>query len=158
MKKKFVIAGTSGRGYLSYGSPLVPNKDQKDQAEHFGFGDDSAFKEEFSAAAELVGVYDINIGRARFVGEQLGVPAFEDFDRMLEETKPDCVIVTSTDYSHAEYLSGVWMPAAMFLRKNPCVSMLSSAGRFWRRKSATTVRSVCASICATADISSKLSS
>ena len=123
MKKKFVIAGTSGRGYLSYGSPLVPNKDQKDQAEHFGFGDDSAFKEEFSAAAELVGVYDINIGRARFVGEQLGVPAFEDFDRMLEETKPDCVIVTSTDYSHAEYIiRGLDAGCNVFTEKPMCIN------------------------------------
>lgn len=104
MKKKFVIAGTSTRGFLSYGRPLVPHKEQKNTVENFGYGDDSAHKNEISAAAELVGVYDINIGRARFVGEELGVPAFEDFDRMLEETKPDCVIVTSTDYSHAEYI------------------------------------------------------
>lgn len=104
MKKKFVIAGTSNRGLNSYGRPLVPSKEQKDLGENFGYGDDSADKKEICAASELVGVYDINIGRARYVGEQLGVPAFEDFDEMLRETKPDSVIVTSVDYSHAEYI------------------------------------------------------
>ena len=104
MKKRFVIAGTSNRGMNSYGKPLVPTVKKQEMGENFGYGDDSQNKKEFCDASELVGVYDINIGRARYVANQLNTVAYEDFDTMLQESKPDCVIVTSTDYSHAEYV------------------------------------------------------
>ena len=123
MKKKFVIAGTSNRGLNSYGRPLVPSKEKKDLGDNFGYGDDSADKKEISSASELVGVYDINIGRARYVGEQLGVPAFEDFDEMLRETKPDSVIVTCTDYAHAEYIiRGLDAGCEVFTEKPMCIN------------------------------------
>jgi len=103
-KKRFVIAGTSNRGMNSYGRPLVTKREKHNLGENFGYGDDSTDKKEISEVCELAGVYDINIGRSKYVGEQLGVPAFDSFDEMLEVTKPHCVIVTSTDYSHAEYV------------------------------------------------------
>jgi len=61
--------------------------------------------------AELVGVCDINPGRvqlyvqaARDDGVEVpGYPA-EDFDRMIAEQKPDCVIVTTKDCHHDEYI------------------------------------------------------
>jgi len=61
--------------------------------------------------AELVGVCDINPGRlqlyvqaARDSGLEVpGYPA-EDFDRMIAEQKPDCVIVTTKDCHHDEYI------------------------------------------------------
>ena len=55
MKKKFVIAGTSTRGFLSYGRPLVPHKEQKKTVE-------SPVKGtvwEIFAAAAFVGVIGI---------------------------------------------------------------------------------------------------
>lgn len=51
------------------------------------------------------GVYDINPVRANLLsGECGGVPVYDDFRRMLEETKPDTVIVASTDYTHHTYI------------------------------------------------------
>jgi len=103
-KKRFAIAGASNRGMNSYGRPLVTKVETKELGDNFGYGDDSADKKEITEVCELVGVYDINIGRARYVAQQLGVDAYEDFDDMLNTAKPDCVVVTSTDYSHAEYI------------------------------------------------------
>lgn len=82
--KKYAIVGASRRALMMYGKPLV---------------------ERFRDSAELVGVFDINLARARYVAEQCGdVPVFDDFDRMIEETKPDCVIVTTVDRFHHEYI------------------------------------------------------
>jgi len=104
MKKRFVLAGASNRGMNSYGKQLTPVVEKQDLGDNFGYGEESADKNEICEAAELVGVYDINIGRAKYVASQLNTEAYEDFDVMLQEAKPDCVIVTSTDYSHAEYV------------------------------------------------------
>ncbi len=106
MKKKFALCGASNRGFNSYGRPLTTvTKADKVDGYNFGYGDDSADKKEITEVCELVAVFDINIGRASYVAGQLGeMPAYDDFDKMVEETKPDCVIVTTTDYSHAEYV------------------------------------------------------
>ncbi len=61
--------------------------------------------------AELVGLCDVNAGRlahrvdwARGAGASAPGYAAEDFDRMLIETRPDCVIVTTPDRDHAAYV------------------------------------------------------
>jgi len=123
MKKRFVIVGASNRGMNSYGSPLVETKKKVELGENFGYGDDSADKKEISEVSELVGVYDSNIGRARYVAGELGVQAYEDFDVMLQEAKPDCVIVTSTDYSHAEYvIRALDAGCEVFCEKPMCIN------------------------------------
>ena len=65
----------------------------------------------FKETAVMVGYCDNNAGRlgnavadAHARGTELkGYPA-EDFDRMLLETKPDCVIVTTRDAFHDDYI------------------------------------------------------
>ncbi len=60
---------------------------------------------------ELVGLSDLNEGRLRRALEHVrgrgcdvpGYPA-EHFDRMIAETEPDCVIVTTKDCHHDEYI------------------------------------------------------
>ena len=83
--KKYVLVGCGMRGVLSYAVPIV---------------------KEFSDVADLVGVYDPNKGRMKLVSElcEKEIPAFDDFDTMLDETKPDAVIVTPRDCDHAEYV------------------------------------------------------
>lgn len=62
--------------------------------------------------AEIVGVCDRNAGRAalavkRIAATGAGQPAAyaaEDFDRMLRETKPQFVIVTTVDATHDDYI------------------------------------------------------
>ena len=67
---------------------------------------------EYAPFAELAALCDSNAGRARLsaarAGEQSGaeppVYAAGDFDRMVAETRPDAVIVTSKDSTHDLYI------------------------------------------------------
>ncbi|HKI73787.1 MAG TPA: Gfo/Idh/MocA family oxidoreductase [Pseudomonadales bacterium] len=71
-----------------------------------------AIQREFSNCAQLTGLCDINEHRARVAADyavKLGgesVPTFaaDDFDRMVKETGPDIVIVTSVDRTHDKYI------------------------------------------------------
>jgi len=71
----------------------------------------SAIRDAFRDEAELVGMCDVNPGRMDLrndeIEESIGrVPTYaaEDFDRMVAETKPDVVIVTTRDCFHDEYI------------------------------------------------------
>ncbi|HOP56300.1 MAG TPA: Gfo/Idh/MocA family oxidoreductase, partial [bacterium] len=81
--KRYVMVGASSRGFYMYAIPIT---------------------ERFKDYAKLVGIFDINRKRAEYVSNYCGgVPVFDDFDKMLEETHPDCVIVTTIDRYHHEY-------------------------------------------------------
>lgn len=58
----------------------------------------------FAATARVVGVYDPNPARAAQVGGACSAPAFHDFDALLRETRPECVIVVTMDRYHHEYI------------------------------------------------------
>lgn len=105
MKKRYVIAGTSNRAFHSYIEPLVKDPD-------------------ISAAGEIVGLYDKNIGRAKYVASCYGgLPVYDDFDEMLRISKPDCVIVTCTDYAHATYIvKGLLAGCDVFTEKPMCIT------------------------------------
>lgn len=49
---------------------------------------------------------DIDSGKIRGWNESLGMnlPAYTDFDRMCDETKPDVVFISTIDVTHAEYV------------------------------------------------------
>ncbi len=88
--KRYVLVGTGGRSGM-FSHPLA-----------------SRFKDE----AHLVAMCDNNAGRLEYQRERLkaefgfDVPnlyASEDFDKMLKEQKPDCVIVCTPDHLHHEY-------------------------------------------------------
>jgi len=83
MKLRYAFAGASMRGHDMFIEPIVKN-----------FGD----------YCEIVGIYDINIGRAKTIGEKFGIPVFEDFEDMITKTKPDRVIVTTVDAFHSDYI------------------------------------------------------
>lgn len=82
--KKYVQVGCGYRGMIAYSRPLVQN---------------------YSDCAELCGVYDINHKRAKYLSEFVGkdIPVYEDFDKMLDDVKPDAVIVTTKDSAHDYY-------------------------------------------------------
>lgn len=66
----------------------------------------------FQDTCEVVGFCDTNRGRLKFYQDfakrKTGstIPAYEagDFDRMIRETKPDTVIVTTIDSTHHQYI------------------------------------------------------
>lgn len=82
--KTYALAGASSRALGMYALPVATR---------------------YQESARLVGVFDINQTRARYVSQQCGgFPVFADFDAMLAQTGPDCVIVTTVDRFHDEYI------------------------------------------------------
>ena len=71
-----------------------------------------AIYETYADSSEMVGLCDVNLGRLKLAQgnseKATGkvVPIFEakDFDRMIDETKPDVVIVTTVDGFHHKYI------------------------------------------------------
>jgi len=82
---KVAIVGTGDRGTSAWGRPIV---------------------REYTDVAELVGLCDINAKRARASRDLIGTgaPVFADFDRMVSETRPDTVVVTTVDATHWRYV------------------------------------------------------
>lgn len=120
MKKRYVIAGASNRGLNTYGRVLSGKDEKREMGDNFGYGIRS---QDFSDTCELVGVYDSNIGRARFVASELGSVAFEDFDEMMRVAKPDCVIVACTDYAHVDYIvRALDYKCEVFTEKPMCIN------------------------------------
>lgn len=83
MKKSYVFAGASGRAQGMFLKPMST---------------------EYADYCELRGIYDINPGRARLLGERFGIPAYGDFETMIRETRPDIVVVTTVDAYHSDYI------------------------------------------------------
>ena len=89
-KKRFAQVGVGGRARFFY----------------------HAVAETYSETSELVGFCDVNQTRMDYANsylESMGVakvPTYNhyDFDKMIEETKPDTVIVTSVDRTHDYYI------------------------------------------------------
>lgn len=84
-KIKVVQVGTGHRGTGFWGKDLIKN-----------FGD----------ILDYAGVYDINPGRSEYAKNLYGgnCRQYLDFDKMVDEVKPDYVIVTSVDSTHDEFI------------------------------------------------------
>ena len=90
-KKKYVQVGTGGRARMYYEAIATTYKDR----------------------AEMAAFCDLSPTRMNYanklLAETYGVPAaktyyYTDFDKMLDETRPDAVIVTSVDRTHHDYI------------------------------------------------------
>ena len=84
-KLRVVLTGTGIRGTSFWGKRLV---------------------DQYSDILEFVGLCDINPGRLQYALKYMGVscPVYTDFDKMIAETKPDLVIVTTKDSTHHQYI------------------------------------------------------
>jgi predicted dehydrogenase len=84
-KTKLAMVGTGSRGTGFWGRSVLGS-----------FGD----------VVEFVGLCDINSGRVEYGKKAMGVtcPTFTDFDKMLRDTKPDTVIVTTVDATHDQFI------------------------------------------------------
>ena len=88
-KKRFAQVGLGGRSRLYFPSIV----------------------DHYRKYCELVGLCDNNRGRLELAGREMSekgvkVPLYTDdqFDRMVRETRPDCVIVTTRDCFHDKYI------------------------------------------------------
>jgi predicted dehydrogenase len=84
-KLKIVLVGTGIRGITFWGKRLV---------------------DQYSDILEFVGLCDINPGRLAFGKKYTGAncPVFTNFEKMIQDSKPDLVIVTTKDATHHEFI------------------------------------------------------
>ena len=84
-KMKLALVGTGVRGLAMWGRDIV---------------------RAYSDQIEFVGLADKNEGRLAYGKSYIGVncPTFLDTDKMLAETKPDVLIVTTMDSTHHEFI------------------------------------------------------
>jgi predicted dehydrogenase len=84
-KKRIAMIGTGSRAISMWGIPVL---------------------EEFKDMIEFVGLCDINAGRVATAKRKLKLncPTYTDFDKMMQETKPDELIVTSIDSTHHDFI------------------------------------------------------
>ena len=84
-KTKLALVGTGIRGTSFWGRNIVQN---------------------YSNETEFVGLCDINPGRLEFAKDFMGIncPVFTDFEAMINQTKPDVVIVTTMDSTHDRFI------------------------------------------------------
>ncbi|GAB2021475.1 Gfo/Idh/MocA family oxidoreductase [Pseudolactococcus yaeyamensis] len=91
MKKRYVQVGTGGRARFYY----------------------EAIAKDFKETSEIVGFCDVSQTRMayanRVIHEKYGCPKvptyfYTDFEQMLDDLQPDCVIVTSVDRTHHDYI------------------------------------------------------
>lgn len=86
MRKRYALVGAGGRGLWMYGKRLV----------------EDAYRD----ICDFVAVCDPNPLRAKYFAEECqGEPqVFDDFSRMIAESRPDVVIVTTPDVFHDQYI------------------------------------------------------
>ncbi|MGH7495137.1 MAG: Gfo/Idh/MocA family protein [bacterium] len=90
-KKRFAIVGLGNRSRSMY---------------------QPALQDQFAGSCELVGFCDVNAGRLKLaqdwafqvMGKRPALYPADDFDKMVKETNPDTVIVTTVDSTHHEYI------------------------------------------------------
>jgi predicted dehydrogenase len=99
-KKRLALVGTGIRGTGFWGKRIVEN-----------YGD----------IVEFVGLCDINPGRLEFATKYMNVDCqvFTDFEKMMNETKPEMVIVTTVDATHHKFIIKAMEMGADVLTEKP---------------------------------------
>ncbi|HEY3321855.1 MAG TPA: Gfo/Idh/MocA family oxidoreductase [Planctomycetota bacterium] len=120
-RKRYVLAGTGGRGTYMFGKPIL---------------------NQFTKYCELVGLYDINPLRMKACNELLGagLPMFTDFEEMLSKVNPDCVIIASKDCTHAPLIIQTMAAGKRALSEKPlcvdakqCREILAAAKKYKKK-------------------------
>jgi predicted dehydrogenase len=85
-KRRYAIVGTGDRAIGMWGKPLIT---------------------QYPDLIEFVGLCDINPKRAQVARKMLGVdcPTFTNFEQMLQQSKPDLLMVTTVDGFHSNYIT-----------------------------------------------------
>ena len=122
MTRREFLASAAAAGTVLLAGPVLladsaPSPSRKKRYALVGVGSRSgmyrgALLKSYADHCEIVGYSDINPGRLKLAQDKaratagVEVPVFEakDFDRMIRETKPDVVIVTTKDGVHDRYI------------------------------------------------------
>ena len=109
-KKRYALVGTGIRGSSSWAKPIVANYQQY---------------------AELVALCDINRNRMNYAKGYIGTKApmyhASEFEKMINETKPDTIIVTTTDCYHEKYIVRAMEMGCDVICEKPLVTEVSQA-------------------------------
>ena len=125
VKKRIALVGCGIRGLGMWGKPVVDG---------------------YSDIVEFVGLCDINPGRLELAKNFMGVncPLFTDFEKMMRETKPDTLIVTTVDSTHDHFIvRGMEMGANIITEKpmttdeTKCQSILDAEARTGKKITVT---------------------
>jgi predicted dehydrogenase len=86
VKRRLAIVGTGHRGTGNWGGDVL---------------------KAYSDQVEFVGLSDINPGRLETARRMMGIscPTFVNFEEMIDRTRPETVIVTTTDGTHHTYIA-----------------------------------------------------
>jgi predicted dehydrogenase len=98
-KKRYAMVGTGHRGTGMWGKGAISD---------------------YSEYVEFVGLCDINPGRVETGKKLIGTtcPTYTDFEKMMRETKPDVLIVTTIDSTHDQFIiKGMEMGADIITEK-----------------------------------------
>jgi predicted dehydrogenase len=119
-KLNVVLVGTGSRGTSTWGKDLVDH---------------------YSDQLDMVGLCDINPKRVRYAQRYIGTRApvygAGDFDRMIKETNPDVVIVTTTDCFHAAYAVRAMELGCDVICEKPLVTTAGQAQKLLETESRT---------------------
>lgn len=96
-----------------------------------------AIERDYAQHAELVGLCDTNAGRLELARDRstrngaTPAPAFaaSDFDRMLAETKPDVLIVTTVDSTHDDYIVRAMLAGVDVITEKPMTTTAEKCQR-----------------------------
>ena len=86
LKRRYAIVGTGERAVGMWAQPLIT---------------------QYPDLIEFVGLCDINPKRAQVARKMLGVdcPTFSNFEQMIQQSKPDLLMVTTVDGFHSNYIT-----------------------------------------------------
>lgn len=117
-KMRLAMVGTGHRGTGMWGKSIV---------------------KDYSDYIEFIGLCDINPGRVETGRKLIGVscPTYTDFEKMMQETKPDALIVTTVDATHDQFIiKGMEMGANIITEKpmttdeQKCQAILDAERKF----------------------------
>jgi predicted dehydrogenase len=82
--------------------------------------------------ANLVGVVDVDEERAHGVAENLGVPAYDDLDKFLNETRPDALSIVVPTVNHFEVAKKAMERGVNLLIEKPVTANITEAEELLR--------------------------
>jgi len=104
-RKRVALIGASVRGILGYAKPLL---------------------ERYRDTHEIVAVFDINPRRMRVMNDVLGaaIPCYTDVDEMFRQARPQVVVISTMDSTHADYVEKAFEYAVESICEKPlCTSV-----------------------------------
>ncbi len=127
-RKRYAVCGVSARAISMYIAPIV---------------------EQFNNCAEVVALLDIDPLRfkvcKRDVPQTVNLPEYapEEFDKMIEETHPDALLVVSRDCTHVRYITGGLEHDLEVITEKPMTTNTADALRVLEAESKSRGKVIC---------------